>query len=76
MDAGDVLKVVEGKMRQSLTKEDLEELPTGGQRWHKNANFARLNLVKSDFLASHSPRGVWELTSKARAHSPREGSET
>jgi len=53
-----------------MSDADFEELPTGGQRWHKNANFARLNLRKNGYLASDSPRGIWELTQLGRAEMP------
>lgn len=68
--AGDVLAAVQADMKNILNAEDAEELPTGGQRWHKNANFARLNLTKRGYLASDSPRGVWELTELGRRDLP------
>jgi len=65
-----VLDAVRAKMTSAMSDADFEELPTGGQRWHKNANFARLNLRKNGYLASDSPRGIWELTQLGRAEMP------
>lgn len=70
MQAGDALKAVEQRMRASFTPRDQEELPTGGERWRKNANFARLNLVSAGYLSRESQHGLWELTEKGRVELP------
>lgn len=60
--ANDVLRHLEQRMRKSLGEADYEELPSGGPRWHKGANWARQHLVNKGLLNKNSPRGIWELT--------------
>jgi len=60
---GEVLQVVEKKMKSLLTDVDYQELPSGNIRWDNTAQWARRQLVIDGLLKSESPRGVWELSS-------------
>ena len=67
--AREVLRLVEDRMRTSLTPADREMLPSGQrERWRENAEFERLEMVKDGLLASGSPRGIWEITEAGREY--------
>jgi restriction system protein len=64
-----VLDLVEEIMADQLNKYDYQTIPSDPKviRWRNNAQWARLKLVQEGFLASDSPRGVWEITEAGRA---------
>ena len=70
-----VLDRVEELMSDQLNKYDYETLPSNPSelRWRNNAQWARWRLVQNGFLASDSPRGVWEITESGRAWVEKEG---
>jgi len=58
-----VLDRVYEKMKDKLSKADLEILPSGGDvRWRNRAQWARLKMVREGLLSKDSPRGIWEIT--------------
>ena len=63
-----VLDRVEELMSDQLNKYDYETLPSNPNelRWRNNAQWARWRLVQNGYLASDSPRGVWEITDAGR----------
>lgn len=62
---GDVLKVVEKKMKPLLNEVDYQMLPSGVDvRWRNTAMWERFDLVKEGLLKSDSPDGIWELSDK------------
>ncbi|HOM67450.1 MAG: hypothetical protein BWX85_00803 [Chloroflexi bacterium ADurb.Bin120] len=65
----EVLDRVERMMKEQLNKYDYESLPSNPKelRWRNNAQWARLNLVQAGYLASDSPRGIWEISEAGRA---------
>lgn len=69
----EVLRLVEDRMRTSLTPADREMLPSGQrERWRENAEFERLEMVRDGLLASGSPRGTWEITDAGREYLARQ----
>ena len=63
--AGDVLQMVEKKMRPVLNEVDYQKLPSGvDTRWRNTAMWERFSLVKEGLLKSGSPDGIWELSDK------------
>lgn len=64
----EVLDHVEGMMKDQLNQYDYQTIPSNPKiiRWRNNANWARLVLVQEGYLASDSPRGVWEITEAGR----------
>ena len=60
--ARDVKERVYEKVKDVLTKDDKDYLPTGVIRWENNVQWERLRLVKEGFLRKDSPQGIWELT--------------
>ncbi len=65
----EVLDLVEGMMKDQLNTYDYQTIPSDPYviRWRNNAQWARLKLVQEGYLASNSPRGVWEITESGRA---------
>lgn len=62
---GDVLQMVEKKMKPILNEIDYQKLPSGVDiRWHNTAMWERLKLVKEGLLKSGSPNGIWELSDR------------
>jgi tetratricopeptide (TPR) repeat protein len=63
-----VLNIVEDLMREELNQYDYAPLPSSSNsvRWKKTAQWARYNMVQNGWLASDSPRGVWEMTDEGR----------
>ena len=62
---GDVLEVVEKKMKPLLVAVDYQKLPSGVDiRWRNTAMWERFNLVKEGLLKSESTDGIWELSDK------------
>jgi hypothetical protein len=62
---GDVLEVVEKKMKPLLNEVDYQKLPSGVDiRWRNTAMWERFRLVKEGLLKSESPDGIWELSDK------------
>nr|WP_277999017.1 winged helix-turn-helix domain-containing protein [Moorella sulfitireducens] len=62
-----VLELVYEKVKDQLLASDLEPIPSGKDiRWHKNANWCRYKMKEEGLLASDSPRGIWEITSRGR----------
>ncbi|MEM4204451.1 MAG: winged helix-turn-helix domain-containing protein [Candidatus Methanomethylicaceae archaeon] len=64
----EVLDRVEKMMKDRLTAHDLLPLPSDptAVRWRNTAQWARKDMVTEGLLASDSPRGIWEITSKGR----------
>lgn len=64
----DVLRVVEEIMSAQLNKYDYQPLPSNPNsvRWKNTASWERYRMVQDGFLASDSPRGVWEITTAGR----------
>jgi len=63
-------------MAGRLTAGDREQLNSGGPRWVKNVNFAKMDLAKSGLL--HSDRTNWSITLRGReflrtGHLPTDG---
>jgi len=59
---GDVLQMVEKKMKPILKEVDYQKLSSGVDiRWRNTAMWERFNLVKEGLLKSGSPNGIWEL---------------
>jgi len=67
---GDVLDLVERRMKKVLKKVDFQPLASdpNNLRWRNAAQWCRNNLVKASLMKSDSPRGVWEITEEGRAH--------
>ena len=64
----EVLDLVEEMMKDQLNTYDYQTIPSDPNviRWRNNAQWARLKLVQEGYLASDSPRGVWEITEAGR----------
>lgn len=61
----DVVRRVGEVMADALGPDDREPLPsTGLPRWENTTQFARHSMVRSGFLKSGSPRGLWEISAK------------
>ncbi|GBD38318.1 hypothetical protein HRbin37_00565 [bacterium HR37] len=65
---GDVLDLVEEKMRAHLTKYDFEPLPSDPKsiRWRNTAQWCRNNLVREGLMKADSPYGIWEISELGR----------
>nr|BAL53917.1 hypothetical conserved protein [uncultured prokaryote] len=64
-----VLRIVYRKMKDRLTKDDLERLPSGGDyRWRNTAQWERKHMIGEGLLRDDSPKGVWEMTEAGRAY--------
>ena len=62
---GDVLKMVEKKMKPILNEVDHQKLRSGvDTRWRNTAMWERFSLVKEGLLKSGSPNGIWELSDR------------
>ncbi|HRR96692.1 MAG TPA: winged helix-turn-helix domain-containing protein [Candidatus Ratteibacteria bacterium] len=67
--AGDILKIVEDKMKDILKPVDYDFLPSKTSiRWQNTAHWERLKMIKEGLLRSDSPQGVWEITEKGREY--------
>ena len=66
--AGNVLDRVFEKLRDKMTEDDLERLPSGEARWRKNARWAEYFMVREGLLNPNSPRGIWEVTKEGRRY--------
>lgn len=62
----DVLEGVFRKMKDKMTPQDLEKLPTGCIRWKNKAQWERQRLKTEGYLKKDSPHGVWEITDEGR----------
>ncbi len=64
----EVLGRVETLMKDQLNNYDYQPMPSDLRiiRWRNNAAWARFDLVHEGYLASDSPRGVWEITEAGR----------
>jgi hypothetical protein len=63
----EVVDAVGRIVESRLTKMDKEEMEKGLPRWRNRVQFTRLRLVERGWLASNSPRGVWEITDQGLA---------
>lgn len=63
--AGDICREFERHYRAQLPADQYQELPSGGERWWKRVNWARLQL-KHQGLLDGSERGVWRITQAGR----------
>lgn len=67
--AHQVLDVVYRRMKDRLTEDDLQPLPSGRVlRWHNTAQWARLDLVRDGLLRRDSPQGIWEISEAGRLY--------
>jgi Mrr restriction endonuclease-like protein len=64
--AGEVIEAVGDKLSAELTPTDKESIASGGIRWHKRVQFARLHLVEEGAITKEAPRGVWTITDAGR----------
>lgn len=64
----EVLRVVEEILSEQLNTYDYQPLPSdpNAVRWKNTAQWVRYNMVQDGWLASDSPRGVWEITEAGR----------
>jgi hypothetical protein len=65
---GNVLDMVFERLKDRMTDDDLEKLPSGDARWRKNAQWARYFMVKEGLLNPNSPHGIWEVTEEGKFH--------
>lgn len=65
---GDVLNIVEKKMKSKFTKYDLEPLSSDPKsiRWRNTAQWCRNNLVREGLMKVDSPYGIWEISELGR----------
>jgi hypothetical protein len=65
---GEVLDRVGTKMKASLTKHDLQPLPSDPRsiRWRNTAQWCRNTLVREGLMKSDSPYGTWEISEEGR----------
>ena len=59
--AGDVLDLIQDKLKDRLQPDDLEPNANGIPQWRLRAMHARRQLVAEGLLKSDSPKFVWEL---------------
>ncbi|MHA1385701.1 MAG: winged helix-turn-helix domain-containing protein [Candidatus Helarchaeota archaeon] len=66
----DVLNKVYEKMKNILTKADMEKVPSGSDiRWRNSASFCRKSMVDTErLLKKNSPKGIWEITEKGKKY--------
>lgn len=64
--ASDVMEAVGDKLAAELTPTDKAQIASGGIRWHKRVQFARLHLVEEGAISREAPRGVWTVTEAGR----------
>lgn len=65
----EVMDLVYDRMKDLLTEDDLNPLPSGGDiRWRNTAQWARYTMVRRGLLRDDSPRGVWEISEAGRAY--------
>lgn len=69
----EVVTAVGEMVKDRLTDLDHELTGTGQTRWQSRVQFARLRMVERGWIASGSPRGVWEISDVGRAHLKAEG---
>jgi restriction system protein len=65
---GKVLDLVGEKMKDILTKYDLQPLPSDPKsiRWRNTAQWCRNTLVREGLMISDSPYGLWEISELGR----------
>jgi len=65
-----VLDKVGVKMKHTLKKWDYDPLTANPDnlRWRNAAQWARNSMVNEGLLKNDSPRGIWEMSDKGRAH--------
>jgi len=65
---GEVLDLVWKKMKDVLTKHDLQPLPSEPKsiRWRNTAQWCRNTLVREGLMKSDSPYGIWEISESGR----------
>ena len=63
---GEVLDLVERKMKGILNSYDYEPLPSDPKslRWRNTAQWCRNTLVREGLMKADSPRGIWEISEK------------
>lgn len=61
-----VLAAMECEVGPRLTPKDRGTLQLGEIRWRNRARWVRRDLVEAGMLASHSRRGIWEITDLGR----------
>jgi hypothetical protein len=66
--AVEVIDRVGELMEHRLRNADHGETSTGGIRWRKRTQFARLRMKEQGLLASDSPRGIWTTTDRGRLY--------
>ena len=66
--ANEVITALPERIGNELTDADLESVRNGEIRWRNRARFARLRMKERGFLATGSPRGIWEITDPGRTY--------
>jgi cellulose biosynthesis protein BcsQ len=67
--AGDILDMVEQKMKGILKDVDYELLPSGQDiRWKNHAKWARSTIINEGLLKSDSLHGIWEISEEGREY--------
>ncbi|MEM2905429.1 MAG: winged helix-turn-helix domain-containing protein [Candidatus Bathyarchaeia archaeon] len=61
-----VLEKVYAKLRNRLTRKDLEMTRGTVVRWKNRAAWERFHLIRRGYLKRGSPRGIWEITDEGR----------
>lgn len=64
----EVIEAVGKKLAEKLTATDKQKTSSGAIRWENRLQFVRLKLVEEGLLVKGSPRGIWALSDKGRAH--------
>lgn len=65
---GEVLDLVEKKIKGKLTRYDFEPLPSDPKsiRWRNTAQWCRNSLVREGLMKPDSPYGIWEISELGR----------
>lgn len=72
--ASRVIDRVGHKLESRFTEADRGLHDSGGMRWRKRTQFARLTLVNKGLMRSDSPHGLWEISDAGRAFLRQEAS--
>jgi hypothetical protein len=69
----DIRLAMEPKVAASLTEADRAPVSTGEPRWWNATCWERSTCVQEGLIESGTPRGIWAITPKGRAHQTGEG---
>lgn len=72
--ARQVLQIVEQKMMDDFTPDDLLPIPSSPNypRWDKTANWARQELAELGYIVRPGRYGIWEISDSGRAYLTKE----